>query len=244
MLPSPLGWIRIVSIGHAFKNWTLNFELNLEQSSARQRNYLEQVFRLFKPTCSSGHTRFTAVSRGSLHHSLRDHLCRRFVCALHDWGKLTEPLLPEILGFWSKPRFESRSFQSPLERGKATQYRFLAAFNGTQPRRVWSHSILKRGPVRFMVILPLETLGTLSPSVKLQPFSWLSCAPVPPQATTRSWIKREYFPWTSRISAQRLESRVEEPVVVYRVQKADWESASRALQDTTWPRRYVLYFLV
>ncbi|VDM70564.1 unnamed protein product [Strongylus vulgaris] len=41
--------------------------------------------------------------------------------------------------------------ESPMERTKTSQFRFLAAFNGTQPRRVWSHSILKRNSARFMV---------------------------------------------------------------------------------------------
>ncbi|KAK6055775.1 hypothetical protein COOONC_06722 [Cooperia oncophora] len=41
--------------------------------------------------------------------------------------------------------------ESPMEHTKTSQYRFLAAFNGSQPRRVWSHSILKRSSARFMV---------------------------------------------------------------------------------------------
>ncbi|CAJ0602258.1 unnamed protein product [Cylicocyclus nassatus] len=41
--------------------------------------------------------------------------------------------------------------ESPMERTKTSQFRFLAAFNGTQPRRVWSHSVLRRRAARFLV---------------------------------------------------------------------------------------------
>ncbi|VDM62544.1 unnamed protein product [Angiostrongylus costaricensis] len=41
--------------------------------------------------------------------------------------------------------------ESPVEQSKTQPYRFLAAFNGSQPRRVWSHSILERRSARFMV---------------------------------------------------------------------------------------------
>uniref|UniRef100_A0A1I7XFU5 Ephrin_rec_like domain-containing protein n=1 Tax=Heterorhabditis bacteriophora TaxID=37862 RepID=A0A1I7XFU5_HETBA len=36
------------------------------------------------------------------------------------------------------------------DRKKTSNYRFLAAFNGTQPKRVWSHSIVKQSPAQFM----------------------------------------------------------------------------------------------
>ncbi|XGW29333.1 hypothetical protein V3C99_008837 [Haemonchus contortus] len=41
--------------------------------------------------------------------------------------------------------------ESPTEHTKSSQYRFLAAFNGSQPRRVWSHSILKKSSAKYMV---------------------------------------------------------------------------------------------
>ncbi|KAK6746844.1 hypothetical protein RB195_000224 [Necator americanus] len=41
--------------------------------------------------------------------------------------------------------------ESPMERSKTSKYRFLASFNGSQPRRVWSHSIFKLNSARFMV---------------------------------------------------------------------------------------------
>uniref|UniRef100_A0A0K0DPX0 Ephrin_rec_like domain-containing protein n=1 Tax=Angiostrongylus cantonensis TaxID=6313 RepID=A0A0K0DPX0_ANGCA len=41
--------------------------------------------------------------------------------------------------------------ESPVEQSKTQPYRFLAAFNGSQPRRVWSHSILEPRSARFMV---------------------------------------------------------------------------------------------
>ncbi|WKY06900.1 hypothetical protein Q1695_006799 [Nippostrongylus brasiliensis] len=41
--------------------------------------------------------------------------------------------------------------ESPIMFSKSSQYRFLAAFNGSQPRRVWSHSILKRSSAKYMI---------------------------------------------------------------------------------------------